>query len=525
MKRKLTAFFLLAALLLTLCTGAFAQDASSALQKTAAYVLKAVPAPQVGSVGGEWAVLGLARSGYPVPANYYEAYYKAVEKTVKDCGGVLHNRKYTEYSRVIVALSAIGKDARSVAGCDLTKPLGDFDKTVWQGLNGAIWALLALDCTDCPMPQNPEAKTQATRQMYIDHILSAQRTDGGWSLNASAESADVDVTAMALQALAKYQEQTQVKSAIDRALVFLSDAQDASGGFSSWNTANSESTAQVIVALCELGISTEDARFVKSGNTLLSNLLSYQNADGSFRHTQDGSTDQMATEQALYALAAMQRVQSGQTSLYRMTEKASAADSAAVQKTAVTNPGKTFSDVKNHKNQAAIEALAARGIINGKTETAFDPDATMTRAEFAAIVVRALGLTPKASSAFSDVKASAWYAPYIGTASACGIVSGVGGGKFNPSGTITKQEAAAMVARAAKLCGLDTARSAASVQKTLGSFTDGAKISDWARESLAFCYDSGILDGSAKTVTPTAAVRRCEIAQMLYNLLKTASLL
>ena len=80
----------------------------------------------------------------------------------------------------------------------------------------------------------------------------------------------------------------------------------------------------------------------------------------------------------------------------------------------------------------------------------------MTRAEFAAIVVRALGLTPEGKNSFSDVAAEAWYAPYVGTAYSCGIITGVGDGRFNPSGTITRQEAAVMVSRAAKLCGLET---------------------------------------------------------------------
>ena len=138
-------------------------------------------------------MLGLARSGYDVPDSYYQDYYATVETYVKACDGKLHDKKYTEYSRVIVALSSIGKDARNVGGYDLTKPLGDYDKTIWQGLNGPIWALIALDSRDYPMPENPGAETQATRQMYIDRILECQeplrhppetayptRTSQGW---------------------------------------------------------------------------------------------------------------------------------------------------------------------------------------------------------------------------------------------------------------------------------------------------------------------------------------------------------
>ena len=120
----------------------------AALADTAQYVCAAVPEPRVGSIGGEWAVLGLARSGYAVPEGYYQSYYDAVEAYVKARNGILHDKKYTEYARVILALTAIGRDARDVAGYDLTLPLGDYDKTVWQGINGPIWALIALDSGD-----------------------------------------------------------------------------------------------------------------------------------------------------------------------------------------------------------------------------------------------------------------------------------------------------------------------------------------------------------------------------------------
>ena len=102
---------------------------------------------------------------------------------VKECEGVLHERKYTDYSRVVITLSALGIDARDVGGYDLLKPLGDYDKTIWQGLNGPIWALIALDSANYPVPRNEEAETQATRQMYIDCILDAELDEGGWTLS------------------------------------------------------------------------------------------------------------------------------------------------------------------------------------------------------------------------------------------------------------------------------------------------------------------------------------------------------
>ena len=509
---------------------------SQALTGTAQYVYEAVQAPQVGSIGGDWAVLGLARSGYTVPAQYYRDYSAAVEAYVKACNGVLHEKKYTEYSRVILALSSIGKDARDVAGYDLTKALGDYDQTVWQGVNGPIWALLALDCRNYPMPQNPQAKTQATRQMYVDYILSCQLPGGGWNLTKTG-TADPDLTAMALQALAKYQDQTNVKQAVSQALTCLSRLQNPDGTFSSEGVANGESCAQVMIALGELGISLEDARFVKNGRTLLDGLLTFYRPGQGFVHAAaGGGANQMACEQALMALAGLQRAQSGQNSLYQMSDARDLTGEsqtgqglpgkhADVQPSPVILPGKTFPDIAGHPNQAAMEALAARGIINGITDTSFAPDKTMTRAQFATIVVRGLGLPEQTTQVFDDVKAGDWFAPYVGSAYAYGIVKGKSATRFDPNGTITRQEAAVMVARAAKLCGLDTELDAAAVRDTLAQFTDYVTAGDWARQELAFCYRQGILDDSALTIQPLVPILRCEIAQMLYNLLGSAQLL
>lgn len=509
---------------------------SQALTGTAQYVYETVKAPQVGSIGGDWAVLGLARSGYTVPAQYYRDYSAAVEAYVKACNGVLHEKKYTEYSRVILALSSIGKDARDVAGYDLTKALGDYDQTVWQGVNGPIWALLALDCRNYPMPQNPQAKTQATRQMYVDDILACQLPDGGWNLTKTG-TADPDLTAMALQALAKYQDQAKVKQAVSQGLTCLSRLQNPDGTFSSEGVANGESCAQVMIALGELGISLEDARFVKNGRTLLDGLLTFYRPGQGFVHAAaGGGANQMACEQALMALAGLQRAQSGQNSLYQMSDARDLTGEsqtgqglpgkhADVQSSPVILPGKTFPDIAGHPNQAAIEALAARGIINGMTDTTFAPDETMTRAQFATIVVRGLGLPEQTTQVFDDVKAGDWFAPYVGSAYAYGIVKGKSATRFDPNGTITRQEAAVMVARAAKLCGLDTELDAAAVRDTLAQFTDYVTAGDWARQELAFCYRQGILDDSALTIQPLVPILRCEIAQMLYNLLGSAQLL
>ena len=544
-KSRLMALTLVLVLALTLCIPALAVDKSALKTKvteSAEYMLGTVKNPQVGSIGGEWAIIGLARSGYNVPDEYYQDYYATVEAYVKACEGVLHDKKYTDYSRVTVALSAIGKDPRNVGGYNLLTPLGDFDKTIWQGINGPIWALIALDSGNYAMPQNPNAETQATRQMYIDEILSRQLADGGWSLNGKGGDkgpSDPDITGMALQALAKYQDQEAVKKATDEALACMSKQQDADGGFSSWGTGNSESAVQMLVALCELGLPIDDSRFVKNGKTILDNLLTYRQKDGSFKHTADGSgNNQMASEQGLYALVAVLRAHTGKSSLYRMSDPISIGEVAGPTKgtglpgkhqdvTAmpVIAPGTTFEDAVHSPAVTAIEALAARGIINGKGDGIFAPDANMTRAEFAAIITRGLGLTARDTGVFSDVPASAWYAGYIGTANAFGIVNGVGDGRFNPGGTITRQEAAAMVSRAAKLCGMDTKMAAAETRDILAQFGDYVTVAGWAQDALAFCYREDILDQSDLNIEPGKAITRAEIAQMIFNMLTKANLI
>ena len=525
---------------------------NAAVEKTAAYMYNTVKNPQVDSVGGEWAVIGLARSGYDVPDSYYENYYRTVERYIHENGAVLHDRRYTDNSRVILGLTAAGYDPRDVSGHDLTIALGDFERTIWQGINGPTWALIALDSLDYPIPVNPDAQTQATRELYIAEILRRQTPDGGWNLTAGASGAvgrnergDAGLTGMVLQAFAKYQDSPAVRDATDEALTFLSEIQDAQGGFSSGFSgagADVESSVQVLVALCEIGIPLDDPRFVKNGHTLIDNILSYANTDGSFKHQHGGGgNNQMSTEQALYALVSAQRALGGMSSLYRMSDAVRRGEFRPADTIGLPNrhkdvsqvpiilQGKTFHDIIGHNNQAAIEALAERGIITGKSDTSFDPDATMTRAEFAAIVTRGLGLDSgqwvASSGQFEDVPGDTWYFGAVQTAYHYGIVNGTSAVTFNPNGTITRQEAAVMITRAAGLAGMNTDKTEVEIRDTLAAFGDYRTVVSWAQEALAFCYAEGILDDSEFDIQPGIAIRRCEIAQMLYMMLVKANLL
>ena len=288
------------------------------IAKTGTFLQESVAEPTFGTVGGEWLVLGLARSGLEVSDEYYETYFQNASAYTAQQGGVLHAKKYTEYSRVILAVTAIGRDPADVGGFNMLQPLADFEQTVFQGINGPVFALLALDSGNYEIPENTVGSTQATRDLYVDYIINAQLENGGWSLMGGG--AEIDVTAMALQALAKYQDRKDVAEAVEKGLVILSERQNENGGYqyNATEQVSCESVAQVIVALAELGISLDDPRFVKNGKTLLDGILQFQCSDGGFSHLMDGETDLLATEQAFYAMVAANRVAQGESSLYRM---------------------------------------------------------------------------------------------------------------------------------------------------------------------------------------------------------------
>ncbi|MGI5875549.1 MAG: prenyltransferase/squalene oxidase repeat-containing protein [Dethiobacteria bacterium] len=290
------------------------------LADTCAYLLKTVPNPRAGSGGSEWAVIGLARAGYEVPG-WYESYYKALKTEVEGKNGVLHDKKYTEYSRAILALTAIGKDPADVGGYNLLAKLGDFEKVLSQGINGPLFALLALDAGNYAIPECAGAKVQTTRELLLGAIIDQQLPDGGFSLGG--KEGDADITAMVLQALAPYQEHAAVKTAIDKALVCLSRLQDSDGGYKGFGEAATlESDVQVLIALAALDINPAvDSRFIKNGKTIIDHLLEYALPGGGFKHVlEQTGPDSMATEQAICGLVAYDRYLKGKKGFYEMTD-------------------------------------------------------------------------------------------------------------------------------------------------------------------------------------------------------------
>lgn len=302
------------------------------LSSTLAQEKAALTSPDFGS---EWVILGLARSGYlEKGSKYFNDYYTRVAayaskatKNAQELGapaGALHLVKCTENSRLIIALSALGRDARSVGECDLTAPYEKFSWIEGQGLNSVVFALIALDTVGY------ETKDTTIRQQCISYILDRQLSDGGWNYQEDAATSDPDMTAMSLQALANYQEQEKVQAAVSAAVGRLSAMQNSDGSYTSYEAVNSESISQVIVACAALGIDPHtDSRFVKNGKSAVDALLTFYNTEKrAFHHTmkdKDGNptdVDGMATEQAAYAMTAYQRLMNRKTSLYDMSDVA-----------------------------------------------------------------------------------------------------------------------------------------------------------------------------------------------------------
>lgn len=307
-----------------------------ALKKAESYLQKTVTSPVVNTLSGEWSVLAMARDGY-LTDYARNAYLTELYKTLQDKKGILHHVKYTEYSRVVIALSALNISPTSVNGYNLLEPLADFKKVSGQGINGSSFALIALDTKKYEIPELKNGKTQTTRDALLADILGKEIEGGGWAL--SGNIADPDVTAMTIQSLVPYMSRNDVNAAVNRGIEKLAALQDADGGYSSDFISESgnpvknlESSAQVVIALSAVDASLiQQEKFMKNGKTLLDELLRYQKEDGSFCHVIGEKSDAMATDQGTLALLAWSRAMNGQTRLYDMTDLGSSQEGGESQ--------------------------------------------------------------------------------------------------------------------------------------------------------------------------------------------------
>lgn len=331
------------------------------LDKLSARQLAVVTNPAVGTTHGEWTVLALARYG-TITDSFEQTYLGNLYGELEKTNGVLDPSMYTEYSRVVLALSSLGMDARDAAGYDVLAPLADLDQVKRQGVNGPVWALIALDTLGYDVPRLPASsgKTQATRENLVNAILEKEVAGGGWSIMGGGSKAEADMTGMGIQALAPYYDSDDaVKRSVDRALAALSSKQSKAGGFGTC-----ESDAQVIVALNALGIPLDDARFVKNGKTVLDDLMTcYMEAEGAFCHTIGSGVNDMATDQAMYALVSYYRSITGQNRLYDMSDaipEPPTPDGEKAEREAVIAGINALPTALGIRDKASVNALAVR---------------------------------------------------------------------------------------------------------------------------------------------------------------------
>ena len=315
-------------------------DIDTVLSKVRSYILSKDTKPDYSSI---WNVIGLKRSGLYVPESYINLFYSNVIAYCESKDWQITRAKYSDYSKLILALTAIGVDARNVMGHNLLAYLSDYENVSRQGNNGTIWALIALKSNPAyEIPEDPSAVQQNSEELLVKKVVGMQCQDGGWTLMGT--TGDSDMTGMAMQALASYYNKDgyeDVTAAIDKGLAWIEKNQLSSGGFGTMNTETSESVAQIITALCGVGIDCgEDARFIKNGKWPMTGLFQYYMPEGGFMHVAAGAgnngggaggiIDGMATEQGLYATVAYRRFLDGETFLYDMSDVAISAGTKPV---------------------------------------------------------------------------------------------------------------------------------------------------------------------------------------------------
>lgn len=184
---------------------------------------------------------------------------------------------------------------------------------------------------------------------------------------------------------------------------------------------------------------------------------------------------------------------------------------------AIVKNTKTFGDLTNHWSRADVEHMASKLVIQGVTDTDFKPQNRITRAEFAAMLTRALGLSEADEVQFSDVKSTDWFAGAVGAASKAGMVEGFENGTFQPNSGITREQMAVMISRAINFAG----HSGTVDQADLARFKDSSTISGWAKEAIAQSINTSILNGMTDhTLVPQARATRAEATVMLKRMLQ-----
>ena len=468
-----------------------------------------------------WIVFDLVRSGQKDADSFLEELVNTI--IVKE--GVLSTRpgNYSNYAKTVLTLTAYGLDASNIGGYNLIEAISKYGSVIPQGVNGVIYALLALDSGnyEITIPDNYPA---VTRNTYINAILNEQLEDGGWDYGN--KNADPDMTAMAIQALAPYYDSNEkVKTAGDKALTTLSeDLQQEDGGFQYADgryEESSESTSMVILALTAMGINpATDPRFVKSGGSPIDNLYSYAVEGQGFKHLASGRMDNLATEQAFRALTAYYRLVEGKTSIYDMTD----VGELSPVFTDVRNPDAWYFDtvyeIAKTRNSNGTALMSGYG---GANAGKFGPADPLTRQDFAIILYRLADepAIPDLINPFTDTSESGYYYNSVLWAKGENVIAGYNDGRFGVGDKITREQVATILYRFAKdYLKIDTLE--ALEAGDLSKFKDGKAVSSWAAEALTWATGAGVISGkdNGTRVDARGNAARAEIAAMILRFIE-----
>ena len=292
--------------------GDLTKQVDEAIVKTAQKMMK-------DGIDSDWVVISLAQSGQEVSKEIKSNYLQSLAERIKEKENSFSS---TELARTILAVSAVEGNPTNIAGNNLISKLYNFEKI--DSITGYTFSLLALDTKKYDVP----ADAKWNRDTLVNAILKSQHTDGGWAyMGKLEEPSDTDVTGMVFSALAPYQNQAEVKQALEKAKQYLASTQTDKGGFTSGGVENANSVAEVVLGLAAADIDPTSTTYTKNNHNAVQNLLSYQLENGGFKWLPtDTEEDSMATEQAMLALVQYKSYLNGKGSIFDWTKASTPTD-------------------------------------------------------------------------------------------------------------------------------------------------------------------------------------------------------
>jgi len=360
-----------------------------------------------------------------------------------------------------------------------------------------------------------------------DYLLTneSQGADGsgcGWGSYKWQGAMRPDIMATceavrALSALDPQQADAGVQAAIKSTLQLLQQQQQSDGSFVAGMDDPAIDTAEVMITLKQFGLQP-DAWVSSSGKSAVDYLAEKAlNADGSL----GGSQNDMDATWVLEACATSSATPAAASPVVAAPTVPSAAATGTAAGSQAGAGG--FTDIKGHWAEQEISLMTQRGYVSGVGDQLFAPDASVTRAQFAAFLVKCLGIAlPTAQTpVFSDVPPSHWAYAFISAACQNGLISGVGDGLFDPDTNITREEMAVIVVNALKANGMEIGVTPDQMKALTDKYSDADQISGWAREAVAACINKGLFNGrSADQIDSRSFTSRAEAVVVLEQMLK-----